>query len=47
LQTAGIGIANIATSSFRTTWLIQRAKAEEATRLLHRLFLEETAPRVP
>jgi aspartate kinase len=47
LQTAGIGIANIATSSFRTTWLVERAKAEEATRLLHRLYLEETATRAP
>jgi aspartate kinase len=46
LQAAGIGIANIATSSFRTTWLIDRAKVEKATRLLHRLFLEETATRV-
>jgi aspartate kinase len=47
LQAARIGFANIATSSFRTTWLVERAKAEEATRLLHRLFLEETGAAVP
>jgi aspartate kinase len=47
LQAARIGFANIATSSFRTTWLVERAKAEEATRLLHRLFLEEAGAPVP
>ncbi len=37
----------IATSSFRITWLIDRARVDDAVRALHRTFLEQPAPPVP
>jgi aspartate kinase len=47
LRAAGIGFSSIATSSFRTTWLIERDKVSEATLLLHKLFLESADAKVP
>ena len=47
LAAAGIAIEGIATSSFRITWTIDRARLDEAVRLLHRLFIERDAPLVP
>jgi len=40
LAAAGIAIHGIATSSFRITWTIDRARLDEAVRLLHHLFIE-------
>jgi aspartate kinase len=40
LQENGIQSFGLATSSFRATWLIERARLDEAVRLLHALFLE-------
>ena len=34
----------IATSSFRITWMIDRARLDEAVRLLHRTFIETASP---
>jgi aspartate kinase len=42
LAGAGIAIQGIATSSFRITWTIDRTRLDEAVRLLHSTFLEET-----
>jgi aspartate kinase len=36
-----------ATSSFRITWMVERARVEDAVRALHRVFLEQPAPLVP
>ena len=47
LAAAGIAIEGIATSSFRITWTIDRARLDEAVRLLHRLFIEAPAQPVP
>jgi aspartate kinase len=44
LERAGIGIDGISTSSFRITWMIDRARVNEAVRLLHATFLEPPAP---
>src|SRR5262245_13635705 len=43
---AGVGIApdGTATSSFRITWMIDRARTDEAVRLLHRTFIETASP---
>jgi len=38
---------NISTSSFRITWLIPRAKLDQAARALHHEFLERPGPVVP
>jgi aspartate kinase len=40
LAQAGISVAGIATSSFRITWMIERARLDESVRLLHRVFIE-------
>jgi aspartate kinase len=42
LTATGVSIAGIATSSFRITWMIERAGLDEAVRLLHRTFIEST-----
>src|SRR4051794_39063221 len=42
LAGAGIAIQGIATSSFRITWTIDRTRVDEAVRLLHATFLEDT-----
>ena len=38
LTASGMAIDGIATSSFRITWMIDRARLDEAVRLLHRTF---------
>jgi aspartate kinase len=40
LAAAGIAIEGVATSSFRITWMIDRARLDEAVRLMHALFIE-------
>ena len=47
LTSAGIDSGEVATSSFRITWMIDRSRIQEAVRLLHRTFLEEQPPPVP
>jgi aspartate kinase len=44
LAAAGINTDGIATSSFRVTWMIDRARTDDAVRLLHRTFIEMEAP---
>ena len=46
---AGITPDGIATSSFRITWMIDRTRTNDATRLLHRTFIETqvSSPQVP
>ena len=39
-----IATFGLATSSFRTTWLVQRTDLDEAVRLLHATFIERNAP---
>jgi aspartate kinase len=39
LMASGVSIAGIATSSFRITWMIDRARLDESVRLLHRTFI--------
>jgi aspartate kinase len=47
LQSAGITWSGVATSSFRITWMIDGAQLDDAVRLLHQVFLEQSAPLVP
>ena len=47
LHAAGIRWSGVATSSFRITWMVERARLDDAVRLLHRTFLEQQAPLVP
>jgi len=47
LQEHGIVSQGLSTSSFRTTWLVDRGRLDEAVRLLHAEFIERGAPRVP
>jgi aspartate kinase len=47
LQRKGIGWFALSTSSFRATWLVQRADLDEAVRQLHATFIERGSPRVP
>jgi aspartate kinase len=47
LAAAGITPGAIATSSFRVTWMIDRARIDEAVRLLHAVFIEKQGPPVP
>jgi aspartate kinase len=44
LMSAGIAVAGVSTSSFRISWMIERTKLDEATRLLHRTFIEKGEP---
>lgn len=37
----------VSTSSFRTTWLLQRSVLDDAVRLLHATFVEDDKPKVP
>ena len=46
LQEQGIASHGLSTSSFRTTWLVDRGRLDEAVRLLHAEFIER-APQVP
>jgi aspartate kinase len=47
LQKHGIASYGLSTSSFRATWLIQRAELDAAVRLLHAAFIEQNTPPVP
>ena len=47
LRQKGIGWFALSTSSFRATWLVQRADLDEAVRQLHAAFIEQSSPRVP
>jgi aspartate kinase len=40
LAAAGVAIEGVATSSFRITWMIDRARLDEAVRLMHATFIE-------
>ncbi len=42
LSGAGVAIEGVSTSSFRITWMIDRARLNESVRLLHRTFIEQT-----
>ena len=42
LSAAGIAPAGVSTSSFRITWTIDRAKLDDAVRLMHRTFIEKS-----
>ena len=46
LEAAGLRPGGTSTSSFRITWMIERARLDDAVRLMHATFLE-TAQRVP
>jgi aspartate kinase len=47
LRASGIAPHSIATSSFRITWMVPRARLDEAVRLLHRTFIEQPGLPVP
>jgi len=47
LHAAGIEASVVATSSFRITWMIDRARIDDSVRLLHRTFIEAQGPVVP
>ncbi len=47
LAREGITSSSLATSSFRITWLVPRDRLDDATRALHRRFLEGTPPELP
>jgi aspartate kinase len=47
LAESGIAAHGIATSSFRITWLIDRARLDDAVRLLHQTFIESQPALVP
>jgi aspartate kinase len=47
LSGAGISVQGVATSSFRITWLIDRARLDDAVRLLHKSFIEAQPALVP
>jgi aspartate kinase len=39
LAASGIAVEHVATSSFRITWMIERARLDDAVKLLHRTFI--------
>ena len=43
LGSAGMTPQGVATSSFRITWMIDRARLDDAVRLLHRTFIDPSA----
>ncbi|PYR32989.1 MAG: aspartate kinase [Acidobacteria bacterium] len=47
LTAAGILPRGVATSSFRITWMVDRARLTEAVRILHVTFIEQPGPPVP
>jgi aspartate kinase len=47
LRQSSVTPHGLATSSFRTTWLVRREDLDRAVRSLHREFLEKNAPPVP
>jgi aspartate kinase len=47
LEAAGLPTYDIATSSFRITWFVERARLNDATRALHAALIEGQTPPVP
>jgi aspartate kinase len=47
LTAAGILPQGVATSSFRITWMVDRARLTQAVRILHITFIEQNVPDVP
>ena len=47
LGDSGIAVDGVATSSFRITWLIDRARLDDAVRLLHKTFIESHQSLLP
>ena len=47
LATVAITPAALATSSFRITWMVERARLDDAVRLLHGRFVDAPRPPVP
>jgi len=47
LSSRGITSHGVSTSSFRATWLVERTVLDDAVRLLHEAFIEQSAPKVP
>ena len=47
LTSHGIPAHGLSTSSFRTTWLVERTVLDEAVRLLHAAFIEQNQQRAP
>jgi aspartate kinase len=47
LASTGALPRGIATSSFRITWMVDRARLDDAVRRLHHTFLERPAQLVP
>jgi len=47
LGSRGIASHGVSTSSFRATWLVERAVLDDAVRLLHATFIEQNPPKVP
>ena len=47
LSANGMAVRGIATSSFRITWTIDRARLDDGVRLLHRTFIEEQQALLP
>jgi aspartate kinase len=43
----GMPAESIATSSFRITWMIDRARLDDGVRLLHQTFIEQQRPLLP
>jgi aspartate kinase len=47
LAEEGIRWSALSTSSFRTTWLVERQDIDAAVRILHATFIEQSPPAVP
>lgn len=47
LQDGGLAVHDIATSSFRITWMIDRAELDTAVRMLHRTFVDDRGEPTP
>ena len=47
LESASISPRDVATSSFRITWMVERARLDAAVRLMHATFLEQAGPALP
>jgi aspartate kinase len=47
LESASISPRDVATSSFRITWMVERARLDAAVRLMHATFLEQPGPALP
>jgi aspartate kinase len=47
LTEEGVRWSALSTSSFRTTWLVERQEIDAAVRILHATFIEQSPPAVP